>query len=127
MRRALVLCVLLLAVACSDDGGGDDGAFCERMRSLGGSQAIATLALEDEGDVERALEELQAAEDLAPPEIAEDIGLMADWLERYQSAFQEGVRPTILPGLTAEEQMAELQAAADAFEGYLQDECGIDA
>jgi hypothetical protein len=127
MRRALVFCVLLLAVACSDDGSADAEAFCERMRDLDGAGSLGELSLSDPDDIDRALDEFDSLRELAPTEVAASMATMAEWMTRYRQALDGGDAASALAELDSDDQIDELDEAADTFDTYLQDECGIQA
>ena len=134
MRRAVAMVVAgaFAVAACSSDGGGSVEAFC-----AGFEEVDATADPFEADDIEtfnQRLDELQSASeavtDAAPDEISEETALLLASIREQFDAFRE------IDDLTDQDQFeaafedstfdeGEVEEANEAFESYVEEECGI--
>ena len=123
LRRTVGLTAVPLLVftagACGDDdeaGGGDAGAFCEKVREL--DAAVADAGSSDTAAVDDAR---SSYDELDPPaEIAEDWDTM---VESFSEATELSAEE--LENLD-EDAFAEAEAASERIATYMERECGIE-
>jgi hypothetical protein len=110
---AAVPTLLLTAAACGDDddSAGSKDSFCEKARQL--DDEFAESETGDSPDINAAL---AAFGELDPPaEIADDWDTMLGAIQGGEAAFDP----------TDTEAMAEIEAASEKVNTYMEEECGI--
>ena len=125
-RRFGLIAVLalggLFAAACGDDddggsggggggGGGGDSAFCDQARAL---EEAEEFDPSNEEAFEDAIDQARDALESAPDEIQDDVQVLLDALEAFESGDFESIDTD------------ELEQAGQNLDEYLRDQCGID-
>lgn len=139
MRRpaavAAVAVIVLLAAggaACSD--GGDEAAFCERLRSVAGVEDLLDRfdARDPAGSAAafaQAAEQLDELAGRAPSEIERSVEELAEVVEELADGLREVDRDdpagalVVLDGVSG--RAAELEQAGDELAAYAADRCGV--
>lgn len=120
MRRYLALLALLfaplVAVSCSDDGGGGDvEAFCD--------QIVVLESMEDPTD-EEAQQALQDLVDDAPSEIKGDLEVVVGVFDDLQGLDEDD--PEAMGEVFALMENEEFIEASENLEAFGVDECGLE-
>ncbi|HEX7135821.1 MAG TPA: hypothetical protein VF228_24795 [Iamia sp.] len=128
----LLVAVLALLPACSDDG--DSEAFCERLGDteqlgdiLGELDTSDPAGMEDR--LQRALEGFRELEADAPGEIRDDVARIRQGVELVLEAVEDNADdlPAARQAIAGElDELSGLAQAGEAVVAYAEDECGLD-
>jgi hypothetical protein len=120
LRLPVAVAAAVAAVGCSDHGSVEK--FCTQI------EVVPELAAAfDAGELDAAVEQLDDLHDVAPDEVRDDVGLLADVAERLAAALANPDSDASAGQLF--ELAPDLEAAAEASSrvaAYTKTECGID-
>jgi hypothetical protein len=146
VKRAAVVALaavaaLALVGGCTDDddgsagGDGERTGFCADLERVvnAGVELNTALASGDADGLRTAMDEYPdlaaAAEESAPPDIVEDIGVLREGTDRLLERL-EGVDPTdraaVEAAVVGVEEIPELEAAGGRISDYASENCGFD-
>ena len=124
----LAVGLAVAVAACGDDPTPSDEAFCARLTPIADlDDRLATDPASLAGDVE----DLRRAGAVAPPDIADDVDVLADALDRLSSAAAaapedpDGAVDATLGELQG--QVDQLEASSAAVADYAAATCGLKA
>lgn len=101
--------------------GGDPEAYCALYKEYDEKYADSDGSFDDE-----LLDDIRSLIPLAPPELRDDIELLASYFEEFASLTDEQMSdPAFLETLLNESELAAVDAASAAMEDYTEATCGI--
>src|SRR5262245_35994072 len=120
-------------------GSGDKSELCSYAQELEQSLNPDSLTSPDKATFDKLTEALNTAQEKAPAEIKDDLGVLADSVKSVRDFFAEydfdlgklaaAVKddPSLATKQLQAVDSAEVQAAGQRVDTYLQEECGIEA